>query len=98
MADKSQLVEVKAMYAIMIKFASDVQSDSVRETLEKIRAMEGITQAAALSPESKAPSSRRMGFVRVDEGSPVQSVIEQLKALTLVENAYVPAERGLLSE
>ncbi len=88
-------IEPKPMKPIMIKFVRDVQSARTRATLAEIQRWEVVAKARALSPESKAPSSRRMGYVRVKDGSRVEAIIARLKRLANVETAYLPAERTL---
>lgn len=71
---------------------SDARRD---EILTHVRALAGVQDAAALQPESRSASVRRMCFVRAADGANLNDLVSKIQALPDVESATVPTPRRM---
>jgi hypothetical protein len=64
--------------------------------LERVRKVPGVSQAESLVPASTDSGLRRLGYAYVDDDVAIENVLKHVESLPEVEDASLPAQRGLL--
>ncbi len=84
------------MQSIVFNVRPDLKEEGQANLLADVGALPGVRKAAALRPNSKNASVRRMYYAEVADGVDVNALVGQITALSGVETASVPAERRLV--
>jgi hypothetical protein len=66
-----------------------------QELLSELRSRPDVSVAAAMRPDAKNESFRRMFYADVRDETSAEVVVRHLESQPEVESASVPAERGL---
>ena len=83
------------MPSVVFSFKPESGEDERKTVLARLRAREGVTSSAKLSPETTDPEIGRMAFVETETEEASKRVLEELRRDPLVESADPPARRGL---
>jgi hypothetical protein len=81
--------------SIVFNVRPEVGHEEQAALLSRLGRLPGIARAAALSPNSKNPVTRRMCYAYVRDDADIHAVRDELARLPQVESADLPAERGL---
>ncbi len=83
------------MRSIVFNTRPEVGGEERAALLARLGRLPGVHRAAALSPNSKSPATRRMCYAYVNDDADIESVRDQIARLPEVESADLPAERRL---
>lgn len=83
------------MNSISFTFAAESSEADRTIALREIEQWPGIKAAGFIKANSKSPAVRRMGMLMLDPSGVVPEVMARLRASPLIEQASIPARRGL---
>lgn len=83
------------MSVIMFKVRQGLSDDEHRTLLQKIEALPGVEAAKPLREGAKNASLRRLHFARLKDDASTDDSLAALRDLPEIEQADVPAQRGL---
>jgi hypothetical protein len=85
------------MSSISFTFRADSSEEDRAAALRQIQAWAGVRAASLLKADAKNPAVRRMAMLMLEPTGVTADVIKGLRALPVVEQASIPAQRGLSS-
>jgi hypothetical protein len=86
------------MRSVVFNVRPEVGREERADLLTRLGRLPGVHRAAALSPNSSSPVTRRMCYAYVNDGADIEAVRDQIARQPEVESADVPAERRLAGE
>jgi hypothetical protein len=75
---------------------ADTTPQQCESILMHVRALDGVQQASALSPNAKNPNSRRMQYAYVTDSADIEVLRKMIAGIPGVESAEIHVERRLL--
>jgi hypothetical protein len=83
------------MRSILFNIKPEVSSADQDALLQRMNAIPGIHRASSLNARAKNASVRRMCFAEVQDDSDIHALLGQIQSMPEVEEAALPAQRGL---
>jgi hypothetical protein len=83
------------MRSIVFSVKPEVTAAAQESLLKGLNMTPGIHRASCLNAKAKDASIRRMCFAEVEEDADVQALLTRIQSMSEVEEAGLPAQRGL---
>jgi hypothetical protein len=83
------------MRSILFNVKPEVTSAGQERLFNRLKAIPGIHRTSCLHAKARDAALRRMCFAEVKEEADIQALLTQIRALPEVEEAGLPAQRGL---
>jgi hypothetical protein len=84
------------MKAINFLFRAEASPDAQRSALEAVKEMPGVRGAAHVKADSSDPTVARMATAYIADDANLEAIRSRVEAISHVERASIPAERGLV--
>jgi hypothetical protein len=82
---------------ILFTFEPGILHPKQKQILNKILGWDKVTSAAPLFPGSETdPELSKVCFANVEDTADIQKLLNQLKELHGINDAFLPADRGLI--
>ncbi len=81
--------------SITFRLDKGLSQSQMDAAIERVRELPGVSQAESLVPSSTDPALRRLGYAYVDDDAAIEGVLKHVESLSEVEDASLPAQRGL---